>query len=129
MNIIRRRILRFGGLLAAMPAVATFLLAQGFGEFVGTVTDPSGAVIIGRHSLSFGGLAELSRVGAVASYVLGRITSFRQGAGEFKNNRNQFIGFYGQDSFRVSNRLTLNYGLRLGAGFPVARDPKPRGAV
>ncbi len=94
--------------------------------------------VVGRHSLSFGGLAELSRVDidnqfmrdgtisftadvtnyAVASYLLGRITSFRQGAGEFKNNRNQFIGFYGQDSFRVSNRLTLNYGLRWEPFFP-----------
>ena len=92
----------------------------------------------GRHSFSFGGLAELSRVDidnqflrnstvqftsdvtnyAVASFLLGRIQSFRQGGGEFKNNRNQFIGFYGQDSFRISNRLTLNYGLRWEPVFP-----------
>ena len=49
---------------------------------------------------------------AIASFLLGRVRSFRQGAGEFKNNRNEFLGFYAQDSFRVNKRLTLNYGLR-----------------
>src|SRR5207249_4212453 len=70
--------------------------------------------IKGRHSLSFGGTAEISRVDldnqfyrnsqmtftsdvtnyALASLLIGRVTNFRQGAGEFKNNRNQFLGFY-----------------------------------
>ena len=92
----------------------------------------------GRHSLSFGFHGELSRVDldnqflrggtfqftsdvtnyAIASFLLGRVRSFRQGAGEFKNNRNKFLGFYAQDSFRVNKRLTLNYGLRYEPVFP-----------
>jgi Carboxypeptidase regulatory-like domain len=92
----------------------------------------------GRHSWAFGAHAEISRVDldnqflrsstesftsdvtnyAIASFLLGRIQSFRQGGGEFKNNRNQFLGFYAQDSFRLTHRLTLNYGLRWEPVFP-----------
>jgi hypothetical protein len=86
----------------------------------------------GRHSLAFGFHGELSRVDldnqflrsgtfgftsditndAVASFLLGKLRTFRQGNGEFKNNRNVFFGFYAQDTFRLTPRLTLNYGLR-----------------
>ena len=38
--------------------------------------------------------------------------ALQQGAGEFKQNRNTFSGFYAQDNYRVSSRLTLNLGLR-----------------
>jgi hypothetical protein len=54
---------------------------------------------------------------AIASFELGKIQNFRQGAGEFKNNRDEFIG-YGQDSFRVTQRFTLNDGLRWEPVFP-----------
>jgi hypothetical protein len=94
--------------------------------------------VSGRHTLAFGAIAEISRVDldnqflrngtvtftadvtndALASLLLGRVQSFRQGAGEFKNNRNQFLGLYAQDSFRVTHRLTLNYGLRWEPVFP-----------
>ncbi len=94
--------------------------------------------VSGRHSLSFGFHGELSRVDldnqflrggniqfnsnktnyAIASFLIGQIGNFRQGGGEFKNNRNQFLGFYAQDSFRVTSRLTLNYGLRWEPVFP-----------
>lgn len=92
----------------------------------------------GRHSFAFGVHAELSRVDidnhflqpgsfsftsdvtnyAIASFLLGKMRSFRQGAGEFKNNRNQFIGVYAEDTFHVSKRLTLDYGLRYEPYFP-----------
>ncbi|MDQ6701589.1 MAG: carboxypeptidase regulatory-like domain-containing protein, partial [Acidobacteriota bacterium] len=92
----------------------------------------------GRHSMSFGFHGELSRVDldnqflrggtfaftsdvtnyAIASFLLGRVRSFRQGAGEFKANRNVFLGVYAQDSFRVNQRLTLNYGLRWEPALP-----------
>jgi Carboxypeptidase regulatory-like domain len=44
--------------------------------------------------------------------------AFRQGAGEFKNNRNIFAGLYLQDNFRASRRLTLNLGLRWEPALP-----------
>jgi len=44
--------------------------------------------------------------------------AFRQGAGEFKNNRNTFIGVYLQDNFRVQRKLTVNLGLRWEPALP-----------
>jgi hypothetical protein len=44
--------------------------------------------------------------------------ALQQGAGEFKNNRATFIGFYVQDNYRVTRRLTLNLGLRYEPAFP-----------
>ena len=44
--------------------------------------------------------------------------ALQQGAGEFKNNRANFIGFYVQDNYRITRRLTLNLGLRYEPAFP-----------
>jgi len=86
----------------------------------------------GSHSLAFGVHVELSKVdldnqynqpgsfafsadrtgNPLASFLLGALSSFNQGAGQYFNDRAQFYGFYGQDSWRISHRLTLNYGLR-----------------
>ena len=38
--------------------------------------------------------------------------ALQQGAGEFKNNRNTFMGFYIQDNYRPTRQLTLNLGFR-----------------
>ena len=44
--------------------------------------------------------------------------ALQQGAGEFKQNRANFVGLYFQDNYRVSRRLTLNLGLRYEPAFP-----------
>jgi len=44
--------------------------------------------------------------------------ALQQGAGEFKQNRANFVGFYFQDNYRATRRLTLNLGLRYEPAFP-----------
>jgi len=94
--------------------------------------------IHGRHDIAFGGSLQRSRVdlgdvfqgpgsfsftadvvgNALAAFMIGKLRTFNQGAGEFKNNRNLFPAFYATDSWHVSPRLTLTYGLRWEPYFP-----------
>lgn len=87
----------------------------------------------GKHEFRFGGVIERSRVDldnqffqpaeftftSLDNFVAGKLgdqnsntPGFRQGNGEFKNNRDTFAGAYVQDNYRVSRRLTLNLGIR-----------------
>jgi len=92
----------------------------------------------GNHTLSFGVHGEISRMdidsqfqepgaftftadttlNAIASFDLGYLRTLTQGSGQFFNNRNQFLGLYATDSYRVNRRLTLNFGLRWEPFFP-----------
>jgi hypothetical protein len=94
--------------------------------------------IRGKHSLSFGGAFQRSRLDidngsrqlgwfyftnddtnfAIASLLLGYQRRFVQGSGEFRNNRNSFVGLYMQDDVHVTSRLNLNLGLRWDPYFP-----------
>ena len=47
-----------------------------------------------------------------ADYVLGLMSSFNQSNGEIEFRRYHYYGFYGADTFRLTRRLTLTYGLR-----------------
>jgi hypothetical protein len=86
----------------------------------------------GKHDLKFGAVLERSKVilnnqffqptefsfPSIAAFLAGKLgdysgnLAFRQGAGEFKDNRNTFFGMYIQDNYRVNRKLTLNLGLR-----------------
>jgi hypothetical protein len=86
----------------------------------------------GRHNMAFGGHVEFSKVDinnqfdspgvfsfnstttnyALESFLLGYLYTFVQNNGQYLNDRNQFYGFYAQDSWRATNKLTLNFGLR-----------------
>jgi len=48
----------------------------------------------------------------ISSFLLGTLNSFVQGAGEYKNNRDNFWAFYFNDNVHATHRLTLNYGVR-----------------
>jgi Carboxypeptidase regulatory-like domain len=86
----------------------------------------------GRHNFSFGGSIARGQVllrdaylyggvfsftadntgNALSSFLLGSMRTLQQGAGEFKDNRDYYYTFYGQDDFHASHKLTLNLGLR-----------------
>jgi hypothetical protein len=86
----------------------------------------------GRHNLAFGAHVELARVAvdsyfnnngsftfnanttnsALVSFLLGYIYTFQQGNGQYLHDRDQFTGFYAQDSWRATHRLTVSLGLR-----------------
>ena len=86
----------------------------------------------GRHSFAFGGSLALGQVllrdaflyggvfsftadntgNALASFLLGSMRTFQQGAGEFKDNRAWYYTLYAQDDFHASRKLTINAGLR-----------------
>ena len=93
----------------------------------------------GSHNLQFGVTAERWRMDlvnqgqaqpgftfsasngtglALANFLIGDVYSFTQQQGEPGNLRDTFLGFYGQDSFRVTKRLTLNYGIRWEPAIP-----------
>ena len=92
--------------------------------------------VISKHEVHYGGTLERSRVDldnkffqpaefsfdGFANLMAGKLTdysgnpAFRQGAGEFKNNRNTFAGLYIQDNVKVNRRLTVNLGLRWEPG-------------
>ncbi len=89
-------------------------------------------VLIGNHSLAFGFHGEDAKVdvnnlfqqpglftfnanitnNAIASFLLGYVQNFSQASGQFLNLRGHFYGFYGQDTWKITRRFTLIYGLR-----------------
>ena len=54
----------------------------------------------------------------LADFVLGRPTIFQQGGGEFKQLAGTRWGYYYQDNWRATQRLTLNLGLRWDPYWP-----------
>jgi hypothetical protein len=94
--------------------------------------------IVGKHDLHLGGVIERSRIDlnnlffqpaefsfpSITAFLAGQLgdfsgnPAFRQGAGEFKNNRNTFVGLYIQDNYRFKRRLMLNFGLRWEPALP-----------
>ena len=86
----------------------------------------------GRHNFAFGGALSHGQVllrdaylyggvfgftadntgNALASFLLGSMRTFQQGAGEFKDNAAWYYTLYAQDNFHISPKLTLNLGLR-----------------
>ena len=55
---------------------------------------------------------------SLASFLLGYLNTFTQGNGQYFGNRDTFLGYYAQDIWKASPRLTLTYGLRYEPFFP-----------
>lgn len=54
-----------------------------------------------------------------ADYILGLMSSFQQSNGEIEYRRDHYYGFFFGDTFRLTQRLTLTYGLRWEPFFPI----------
>jgi hypothetical protein len=61
-------------------------------------------------SYSFGGVGTYSTGDPAADFLLGIPDSFTQNSGGYQNFRAYEFYFYAQDSWKVTNNLTLNYG-------------------
>jgi hypothetical protein len=103
--------------------------------------DLSGSLswIRGRHEFRFGGGYRRDQINGLqgiasngffvfenfpfsdpfASFLSGNPVVFLQGGGDFNREiRDRAIDAYAQDTYKVNNRLTLNYGLRYELPFP-----------
>ncbi len=89
--------------------------------------------VVGTHTLSFGGTFHYTQLQEallniengnylfntgtetgidIADFLLGAPSGYNQGQTPASNGRNRYMGLYGQDSWRTTSNLTLNYGLR-----------------
>ena len=59
----------------------------------------------------------------LADFMLGRVFEFRQAEPYTLDYTQRYLGFYGQDTWRVSPKVTVSYGARWEPWFPMeARD-------
>src|SRR5262245_9716183 len=61
----------------------------------------------------FAGSSTTGTGNTLADFLLGQISSFDQGTGEYKDYLANYGSLFVQDDFRINNRLTLNLGARL----------------
>ncbi len=92
--------------------------------------------VTGNHNLAFGFQGEYTRLNvingfqqpgaftfsatdnssasgaAMANFLLGYMATFNQQSGQLLQNHGKFVGFFGQDNWKLTRNLSLNFGLR-----------------
>jgi hypothetical protein len=58
----------------------------------------------------------------LADFLLGRAFTYVQSAPNTLDNHQHYIGLYAQDTWKLSNTMTLNYGVRWEPWFPQQHD-------
>jgi hypothetical protein len=123
--------------LMAMAVTSAF--SFGGGPSVGAISDNTAyqaqndfSQVLGRHQMSAGvnvAFSKLDQMNAalsvgdfifngratglgLADFLTGQISQFRHGAPGLLINDQWYLGLYGQDTWRTTDRITLNLGLR-----------------
>ena len=130
------------------PDVAAFTVNGGGGFVVGASTGPTwlniGAfnddvsIVKGDHQLGFGASASAWRVDSasaanteyrfsfngrtsglgMADFLLGKASLWRTGSGIEQHNHSKYINSYFADTWKLTQRVTMNYGVRWEPFFP-----------
>jgi hypothetical protein len=56
---------------------------------------------------------------ALANFMFGYLATFSQASGQYQQNRAKFWGIYAQDNWKISRRLSLDYGVRYEPYLPL----------
>ena len=117
---IGRHNTKFGVDFNYLPIQATFTVNYGgvydFGNF--------NAASLGFVNPAPGALPDFPQLSPVQSYGAGLPGDFIQGLGSPSDSfANKPLGLFWQDSWRVSSKLTLNYGVRYDVEFPPQLKP------
>jgi Carboxypeptidase regulatory-like domain/TonB dependent receptor len=83
------------------------------------------------HSRGVGGISiTANNTGnALGDFMLGRLTEMRQSMPSTNSPSQQYVGIYAQDTWRMTDRLTLNYGVRWEPFFPFVWQENPYGGI
>jgi hypothetical protein len=83
------------------------------------------------HSRGVGGIAvTAANTGhAMADFLLGRIDNIRQSMPSTLSPSQHYAGIYAQDTWRMSPKVTLNYGIRWEPFFPMVWLENPYGGI
>jgi hypothetical protein len=78
---------------------------------------PPGCTLPNSNDIGYG-LAPGKNPDAYPDYFIGAVNTFAQGAAQGENVRNSGFYLFAQDSWKMTNSLTLNYGLRWELNIP-----------
>ena len=83
------------------------------------------------HSRGVGGITiTANNTGnALGDFMLGRLTEMRQSMPSTNSPSQQYVGLYAQDTWRMNERFTLNYGIRWEPFFPFVWRENPYGGI